>query len=225
MCGRYGLFPPPEEIARLFGVSADFEYSPRFNIAPSQRALIAVGSSAGPRLGPLRWGFEVGNAPKARRMINARSETAHSSPAFRTAFARRRCVVPASGFYEWRPEEEGKVPYWVHSPSDGLILMAGIWGRDTEIEGGEQRQTGEAGYAVLTRPATRQMSRIHHRMPVLLSTTQAELWLDKQAAVETVREAMMGDPVELSAHAVSTAMNRAANDAPECIRPTHDSLF
>ena len=225
VCGRYGLFAPPEEIARLFGVAADFEYVPRYNVAPSQHALVALAASDGPRLGPLRWGFHVGGLAKGRRQINARSETVHSSPAFRTAFSRRRCLIPASGFYEWRPEEGGKVPYWIHSNSNTLFVMAGIWGRDPQLEGSEERQTGEAGFTILTRSATPTLKTIHDRMPILLRPDSAALWLDRSASVEVLRGTLAEAPVEVSAYPVSTVVNSPANDEPECIQPVGPLLF
>jgi putative SOS response-associated peptidase YedK len=225
MCGRYGLFVPADEIAGLFGIEGILEFPPRFNIAPSQPAPVVVGSSSGTRVGVLRWGLYVGSLNRGRRQINARSETVHTRPALRTAIAQRRCLVLASGFYEWRMEEEGKVPYWIHSPAHPLLAMAGIWGRDPILTEDQERQTGEPGYAIVTRAATAGIQHIHARMPALLSREDWGAWLDSKTPVESLRAALSRPIAGLSAHPVSSDVNRPDCDRPDCVEPVGVALF
>lgn len=226
MCGRYGNFMPAEEITALFGAEGPLVWDERFNIAPSQDAPIALRSKSGNRVGTLRWGLHVGSADRGRRQINARSETIHTRPAFRTAFERRRCVVPASGFFEWRLEGDRKVPYWITAADGAPLVMAGVWGRDPESseQGGEQRM-GEPGFAVLTRAATEPLLQIHERMPAILNRAQWDAWLDRDASQESLLGVLTGPPTVLTAHPVSTAVNRPVNDDPGCITPSGPPLF
>lgn len=232
MCGRYGLFAPPDEITRLFGTDPAFAFEPHYNIAPSQAAPVVIGAKDGPRAGLLRWGFHVGSAEKGRTLINARSETVHSSGAFRTAFGRRRCVIPASGFYEWRIEGDGKVPYWIHDPDGDLLGLAGIWGRDPRMEDGAERRTGDPGYAILTQPATGGLAQIHARMPVVLTAAGIRAWLDQESAPEVLAGVLADRPETelvpssgLSGYPVSTLVNRPANDDEACLLPVGEPLF
>lgn len=232
MCGRYGLFAPPDEISRLFGTDTEFAFEAHYNIAPSQHSPVVIVAKEGPRAGLLRWGFHVGNAAKGRTLINARSETVHSSSAFRTAFGRRRCIVPANGFFEWRVEGGGKVPHWIHAPGSDVLAMAGIWGRDPLVEDGVERRTGDPGYAILTQPAVDSLAQIHARMPVLLTPAGVRAWLDREAPPDALAELLANrttaevlPPSELSAYPVSTLVNRPANDEEACLHPTGDRLF
>ncbi|MEJ2540079.1 MAG: SOS response-associated peptidase [Gemmatimonadota bacterium] len=193
-------------------------WPPRYNIAPTQTAPVIVADGEGMRrLGLMRWGlvpFWADDLSIGNRLINARSETAETKPAFRQAWKRRRCVVPADGFYEWRRPEDGsekgpRTPFWIHRADGRPLAMAGLWERWEDPEEGEDLHT----FTLLTRPATPWMKPLHHRMPVLLPDGEVQHWLTFQGGLPDA-----AGP-ELDAHEVSRMVNSPANDAPACIEP------
>lgn len=154
-------------------------------------------------------------------MINARSESADRKPAFREAFPRRRCLLPADGFYEWKRPETGrgpKTPYWIHPANGVLITFAGLWER-WRAPDGELLHT----FAILTTRANEWMVRLHDRMPVVIAPEDREPWMDPDTALGEVRRLLKPPPEELfTARAVSTYVNRPENEGPECIEPAPD---
>lgn len=219
MCGRYTLTTPLDELVSVFDVpEVGFRYEPRYNVAPTQTAPVVARDDEGRRMGLMRWGlvpFWADNPVIGNKLINARSETASEKPAFRSAFRRRRCLVPADGFYEWRREGEGKVPYWIHRPDRRPFALAGLWER-WEPEDAEPLFT----YTILTREATPGLKEIHSRMPVLLPEDRRREWLDRDAGPEAL-DALLDEASgpELEYHPVSTLVNSPSNDAPGCIEP------
>lgn len=222
MCGRYTLSVPLSNLVDSFDVDPpDFDYPPRFNIAPTQEAPVIAQDLDGRRMGLLRWGLvpswakdpAVGN-----RMINARSETVMEKPAFRRAFRSRRCVVPADGFFEWKKVEarEGgkalKVPHWIHRPHAEPFVMAGLWEKWNPQDGSPLYS-----FTILTTEAVPEIREIHPRMPVILSPGSANLWLDPRADVETLPALLQPFRDGLHAHAVSPLVGSPRNDRPECI--------
>lgn len=160
-------------------------------------------------MGVLTWGFVPGWADEpAEGMINARVESVGERPSFRVALARRRCLVPANGFYEWKHEQGVKVPYWIHPAAGGVISFAGIWERWSR-PGVEPRNT----FAILTTDANADVAPIHDRMPVIVAPEDRPRWLDRSldgaAALALLRG---GAPGMLASHAVSTRVNRPAED-------------
>lgn len=223
MCGRYTLSAPLDDLVDVFEVPPpEFPLRPRYNIAPSQEAPVVLRGDTGRRLGLLRWGLVprwADDPSIGSRMINARSETIRTKPAFREAFLRRRCLVPADGFFEWRKPPAGsggpKRPYWIHRPDRRPFAMAGLWER---WEGGG---TGPlTTFTILTTEASGELRSIHSRMPVVLPPESWEEWLDPDAepsGVERWLQSCRGAGLE--AWEVSTLVNSPANDVPECIAP------
>jgi putative SOS response-associated peptidase YedK len=174
VCGRYTLTSDAQELVEAFDVPPlSFEHHPRYNIAPGQEAPVCAGDARGRRIGLMRWGLVPSWADEHRGgFINARGETVNRTPSFRDAFRRRRCLVPADGFYEWRRSARGKVPYYFRPASDLLVSFAGIWER-WERPGGEPR----FGFAVLTTAANEDVEPIHDRMPVVIPPDARLAWL------------------------------------------------
>jgi putative SOS response-associated peptidase YedK len=156
------------------------------------------------------------------RLINARSESAHHKPAFRDAFARRRCLIPADGFYEWKQPEGGtgpKRPQWIHRPDRRPFAFAGLWERWRPREGAVDAAP-LVTFTILTTRASDWMRPIHDRMPVVVPQEVWDRWMDPATSVEEVRALLEDMPApELEATEVSTLVNRPANDDPGCIEP------
>jgi putative SOS response-associated peptidase YedK len=188
-----------------------FPYTPRYNIAPGQEAPVVAVDRRGRRMGPIRWGLVPSWAETlGRGLVNARGETVTSNPSFRDAFVARRCLVPADGFYEWREEETGKVPYWFHASGGGLLALAGIWERWAP-----PGHDPYHGFAVLTVDANEDVAPVHARMPVLLDRSCWEAWLGDEAPLHQVESLIVPAPAgTLRRHRVSTRVNSTSNDDP-----------
>lgn len=221
MCGRFALFALSQSLAEEFGVSALPSGPPRYNIAPSQSvpAVRAGAAGSGPEIAFLRWGLipswakdpVVGN-----RLINARSETAREKPSFRNAFKRRRCLIPASGFYEWQRKERGKQPYFVRMRDGRLFALAGLWDR---WQGGE---TGAVEtFTILTTEANDVLAPIHDRMPVIVPATEYARWLDPALRETDSLMPLLAPfpPGEMVAYPVSPRVNSPSTDDERCIAP------
>ncbi len=183
-------------------------------MAPGQDVAAVRMDGESRRLAMLRWGLVPGWArdPKAGpRPINARAETARTKPAFRDAFASRRCLVPADGFYEWARDGAGKRPWLIRMKDGGPFAFAGLWERwPVRGHGPDALET----FAILTTAANEVLAPIHHRMPVILKAAAFGPWL-------TGEEVPLGPcpPEAMTAWPVSTFVNRPANDGPRCIEP------
>lgn len=224
MCGRYTLSSPVEVVADLFSVDpghAPETLAPRFNVAPTQTVpVVRVARPGAPRtLEMLRWGLipswakeaEIGN-----RMINARSETAAEKPAYKSSFRKKRCLVAADGFYEWKPEGKVKQPFHIHQTNGEPFGIAGLWSSWRSPEG----ETVET-FTILTTSPNEVLAPIHDRMPVILDPADYDLWLDpKIEDVERLQALMAPAPAEgWEAVPVSRAVNNPANDSPACLTP------
>lgn len=225
MCGRYTLRTPLQHVVELFGTAINEELLPfaaRFNIAPTQLVPVIRADANGRRtIDLLRWGLVPGWAEDpsvGSRMINARSETASQRPAFRDAYRRRRCILPADGFYEWKKEGKGKQPYLIRRRDNEPFGLAGLWERwkrgDDEIE----------SCTILTTSPNRLMKDIHDRMPVILSKEGCDVWLDPGASVERLESLLVPSVEELHADPVDTRVNSPKNDDEGCIAAP-SSLF
>ena len=213
MCGRYSLIAKMDEL-RLFDL-LDFDerlVPPRYNIAPTQPIVVVRQGDKGRELVPMRWGLLpswVKDPDDFPLLINARAEGIAQKPSFRAAFKRRRCLVPASGFYEWQASGgRTKQPYWIAPENGGLIAFAGLWETWIGADGSEIDTA-----AIVTRQANATLQPIHHRMPVLIEPADFALWLSESAdpeAAEMLLTAAADDM--LSAVPVSTRVNRVAND-------------
>ena len=180
MCGRFALRQSPAEVSALFGYRGDVpgaDFPPRYNIAPTQPVATVRLSHGERRFALVRWGLVPGwvKDPAAfSLLINARAETAADKPSFRAAMRHRRCLVPASGYYEWhRPETGEKTPYFIRPRDGGIVAFAGLWEEWCDPDGGES-ETG----ALLTVPANAALAPIHHRMPVVVAPDDFDAWLD-----------------------------------------------
>ncbi len=230
MCGRYSLTSPTEAVRRLFDFPERPNLAVRVNIAPSQdvAAVRLREDGAGERQFVwLRWGLIPSWAPGGakepgigNRMINARAETIAEKPAFRAAFRRRRCLIPADGFYEWKTERGRKQPYRIALESGAPFAFAGLWER---WEG-----AGEAGAVesctIVTTEANARLMAIHHRMPVILAPGAYEAWLDPATPGAEAQALLRPAPSEwFTAYRVSPKINSPANDDPALIAPLDEA--
>ena len=227
MCGRFSLYEPSERLARTFEVDevAGGEPEARWNVAPSQQIFAVACSRDGAtrRFGTLRWGLvpswakdpSIGN-----RLINARAETVASAPSFRSAFERRRCLVPANGFFEWRrdpgPRRARGRPFYAR-PADGSVLaLGGIW----EVWHGPGEEVLRT-VAIVTTMANPELAAVHDRMPVIVERHDWARWLAPEplepAAAGALLRPAPGGLLELVA--VSDLVNDPKNDLPELIEP------
>lgn len=218
MCGRFARYSAGPELAALFGVRAPPGLPPRYNVAPSQEALIVrLGPDGARELAVAVWGFELRRPDgSAGLLINARSETAAKKPAFRESFRHRRCLVPADGFYEWSAGRP-KVPHYLGRRDGGCLALAGLWE--------PAHRPGTAGlprFTILTRDADAVTSPIHDRMPVILPPDAFETWL---SGAEADALALLHVPREagLIASPVGRRVNDPGNDDPGCIQPLREA--
>lgn len=209
MCGRFTLAAPAEELVEVFSVPLpDFDVRPRWNVAPGQDALVVGEDRRGRRMGRLRWGLIPAGAPEARQPhVNARAETVARTPAFREPFLRRRCLVPADGFYEWMRGAGGS-PVLFRPAAGGVLALAAVWDH-WEAEGQPPRD----GFAVVTVAANGDVSPVHDRMPALIPPSAFDAWLDRSAPPERLEKLLAPAPEgTLRSHRVSQRVNSVAAD-------------
>ncbi|MBL8190586.1 MAG: SOS response-associated peptidase [Acidobacteria bacterium] len=209
MCGRFTQRKDPKKLAAYYGVEDPYVVaSPRFNISP-QQMIQAVTSDR--QIVELKWGLIPSWAkdPKiANNLINARAETLQEKPSFRTALAKRRCLIPADGWYEWKKESDGKQPYFFHRRDDGLFSFAGLWESWKSPEG-ETIQT----CTIITTEPNELTGQYHHRMPAILKRSDEALWLDSMARVSDLVQLLAPCSAdELEVYAVSRAVNSPGRD-------------
>lgn len=225
MCGRYAAAKDAAELAGWFRVEQMpvVELSPRYNLAPTSEAYIVVNEDGSRVIETARWGLIPAwskDASRASRMINARAETVAEKPAYRAAFRRRRCLVPADGYYEWQAGDGArapKQPFYIHRADGRPLAMAGLF-EDWQGPGGPVRT-----FTVLTRDAVGSLGRIHDRMPVMVEEDGWASWLDPDSTQESVavileQSLLVGDD-PLEAYPVSTQVNKATNEGPELRSP------
>jgi len=221
MCGRFAFYSPSEATAALFGVSASTEVVPRYNIAPTQFiAAIRRDEENAPELTMLRWGlvpFWAKDPSIGNRMINARSETVAEKPSFRNAYKKRRCLILADGFYEWRKEGDGKTPYFISQEDGSPFAFAGLWEHWASKETDETLETT----AIITAAANDYMSRIHLRMPIVVRPELANRWLEGDP--DLLSEAIENAP-EFCAWPVQRTVNNARNEGAELIERAGDLI-
>ncbi len=226
MCGRYSLDATPKEIVEAFALAESIAFSSRFNIAPTQQVPVvrADRETGGRRLEMVRWGLTPAWWSQPRPIINARSETIERR--FRRTFHERRCLVPATGFYEWdvarrtRASAEKKLggarqPFHIRRRDRGLFAFAGIWDLFRAGEGGSIE-----GCAILTTRPNRLIEPLHDRMPVILGPDQYAAWLDPTRSEAELKEMFAPPPEDLlEAYPVSRRVNGPANDDRACAEP------
>lgn len=238
MCGRFTHLYTWAQLHKLMTLtSPPIELPLRFNVAPMQMAPVVRAEDGGRALDMLRWGLVPSWAKDegiASSLINARAETVASKPAFRAAFKRRRCVVPASGFYEWQQApvaEEGlfgvtrgkpaKRPHYITRADGQPMIFAGLWEswRDPGAPEGTSAPLVET-FTIITCEPNAMMSRLHDRMPVILDLPDLARWLDPGSDAESVARLLGPFPADrMTAHPVSTRVNSPRNDDAECLQP------
>jgi putative SOS response-associated peptidase YedK len=228
MCGRYRLARGKAAFAKVFGVRPeDFEWPERYNIAPTQLVPVVRQAAKEPErlLANMRWGlvpYWATDLSIGARMINARSEEAASKPAFRESLKRRRCLVPADGFYEWRTAGKARQPYCFQLADGSVFAFAGIWDRWKNPKD-PQGQPVES-FSILTTTPNALTAEVHNRMPVIMPPEHYDLWLDPGFA-DTASLAELLKPFDaklMQKYPVSSWVNSVANDDPQCSEPMSD---
>jgi putative SOS response-associated peptidase YedK len=221
MCGRFVLSTPADAIAEEFAaLTGGLVLRPRYNIAPMQDVAVVRVSGGQRVLAQLRWGlipFWAKDPAIASKLINARSESAATKPSFREALKKRRCIVPATGFYEWKKEGTRKQPWYFRPSRPGALLaIAGMWERWKDPEGNPVDTV-----CLLTSEANSVLSPVHDRMPVLLDRAGVKRWLDDSISDAAKLQDLLvpGPPEALAGHPVSTAVNSVRNDDARNVEP------
>lgn len=217
MCGRYAVTSAPEAIRALFGYPEQPNFPPRYNIAPTQPIAIVRLMDGKRQFALVRWGLLpswVKDPKNFALLINARGESVIDKPAFSAAMKRRRCLIPADGFYEWKAIGTRKQPYYVRAKSGQPLAFAGLWETWTGPNG-EELETA----AIVTTRANRALAVIHERMPVIVPPEAFNLWLDCANVDPETAAALISPASEnlLDTYEISTAVNRTANDNPELV--------
>jgi putative SOS response-associated peptidase YedK len=214
MCGRFTLRTPGRQLADFFGLPDVPNLSPRFNVAPSQPVVTVRQLPQGRHMAMLTWGLVPHWSHEPQAFINARSETAADKPAFRGPFRRRRCLIAADGFYEWKREGKRKQPYFFTLPHNNPFAFAGLWDR------WEGNGSGVEGCTILTTDANESVQPVHERMPVILETQDWDVWLDPdEHDLKTLQPLLRPYAGVLAGYPVSTLVNNPRQDSPELIQP------
>ena len=226
MCGRYTLTTPSEAVINLFALEGRPNLPARYNIAPTQEVAAVIhdtmvgGDASARQFAWLTWGLVPGWAKDksfGARTINARAETIADKPAYRTAFAKRRCLIAADGFYEWQKPppgiKGGKQPYWITLADRSPFAFAGLWEVWRAPDGEELRSC-----TIATCPPNETVAPIHDRMPVILDRADYDVWLDpatdRADALALLKPYRAG---AMTTRAVSTLVNSPRNDTADCI--------
>jgi len=221
MCGRFSLALDPEELREVFGlVETPTLWIPRYNIAPTQPVAV-ITDAARPTLDYMRWGLVPSwtkDISIGQKLINARAETIREKPSFRSAFSRRRCLIPADGFFEWKKPEGGKKlpaePYYFRLRDGKPFAFAGLWEIWHSPEGDELKTC-----TILTTDANELVGTVHQRMPILFEVDEAWTWLQPLAA-DTLLALLKPFPAEkMEAYPVSRLVNDPKQDDPQCVQP------
>lgn len=224
MCGRFGLFVTPEVLEEYFSLT-DFTAAlappPRYNLTPGQAVAVVRERDGRRRLDALQWGlvpFWAKDASIGRRLINARLDGVADKPAFREAWTRRRCLIPASGFYEWSEPVDGrKRPHFIRPGDEPLFALAGLWER-WRTPAGDKLET----CVIVTTDANAQLAPIHDRMPLLIPRDAHALWLDPGSSVADVAK-LAERPRTLAVRPVSFAVNDPRKDDETLIAPAEEA--
>src|SRR5262245_56264663 len=217
MCGRYAVTSAPEAIRGLFGYPEQPNFPPRFNVAPTQPIAIVRLMEGKRQFALVRWGLLpswVKDLKTFSLLINARGESVVDKPAFEAAMKRRRCLVPADGFYEWKTVGTRKQPYYVRAKSGAPLAFAGVWETWTGPNGAEMETA-----AIVTTRANRMLADIHDRMPVIVPPDAFDLWLNCAVVDAETASTLIAPAPEnlLEVYEVSSAVNRTANDNPQLV--------
>ena len=221
MCGRFVITSAPEALRRLFGYLEQPNFPPRYNVAPTQPIPVVINDN-GRHFRLMRWGLWpawVKDPRKFTLLINARAESIKEKPAFKNAIRRRRCLIPADGYYEWHAFGGSKRPYFIHRRDGRSIGFAAV--SETWVgPNGEEVDT----VAIVTAAASADLAMLHHRLPVTIEPDDFERWLDCHSdEAETVTPLMRGpEEGEFVWHEISTRVNHVVNDDAQLILPITD---
>jgi putative SOS response-associated peptidase YedK len=217
MCGRYVIKTPPDLMRDAFGYAEQPNFPPRYNVAPTQPIPVIRYETGGRHFALLRWGLIPSWVEDPRTfslLLNARVESVLDKPAFRNAVRRRRCLIPADGFYEWKQDGPRRRPHF--AAAKNLIAFAGLW-EPWMGPNGEEMETA----CIVTTPANRTLAPLHDRMPAVVAPEAYDLWLDcTRVDAETACAVLVSAREDtFAAYPVSTAVNRVVNDSPALIEP------
>lgn len=227
MCGRFSVTGDLDFYAEYFGVEeiSAAAIDPSWNVAPTDPIYVVSENDEGRRLTSMRWGLIPHWAKDTKSIhINARSETVASNGIFRHSFARKRCLIPSDGFYEWEPAERGRSPHWIFRADGHPMVFAGIWSTRRDDVTGEWLRT----CSILTTGAVGAAADIHDRMPVILRREVWDHWLDRDVTDPEAAQGLIQtiDPDLIMEHRVSRKVNSVQNDGPDLrARAEKDTLF
>lgn len=223
MCGRFNLTATPEQVKEVFNLPSLFDFQPSYNITPAQDILAIVQSDEAidvnhnNQVVQLFWGL-IPSWSKDRKisqhLINARAETVSEKPSFRSAFQKRRCLIPATGFYEWQQTGQGKQAYYITRPDHEVFAFAGLWEH--------WEQGGETVYSctIITTSANQLMQPIHSRMPVILDPQNYQHWLNRQSKKDELQALLARDAYStMDTIPVSNWVNNPRHNDVRCIHP------
>ena len=223
MCGRYAIATVDGFSDRFHLARLPLDFSPHFNVAPGQRMPVVVAEGDGNAAELMKWGLIPSWAKDPKigyRTINARAEGLADKPSFRGPFKRQRCLVPATGFYEWRKDGSAKTPYFIRRADGGLFGFAGLWDRWQDPHGDEVRS-----YSIVTTKPNELVAPIHNRMPAILRPEDEEDWLDPDNHDTAFLARLLGPyPAEaMEAYPVSTEVNKVENAGEALIAPVNSA--
>lgn len=219
MCGRFDLIATPKEIKDAFNLNTDLDFKPSYNIAPSQDILAIVPGDEGNQRQPvwLQWGLIPSWAKDDKighSLINARAETVIEKPSFRTAFKKRRCLIVATGFFEWHQNESGKMPYRICHEDNSVFAFAGLW------EHWDKEAQSIYSCTILTTVANDLLAPVHSRMPVILKPESYQPWLSTQTKPDELLNLINVDGYDsFTRYPVSSYVNNPRHNDDVCIRP------
>jgi putative SOS response-associated peptidase YedK len=220
MCGRFTLRTPPKDLVEVFQLLRTLEMTPRYNIAPTQPVAVVRQGATRRELSMLRWGLIPSWAKDTKigaTLINARADTLATKPSFRTALKRRRCLIPADGFYEWKKGEgKTKQPFFIRLKKEYPFAFAGLW---EHWEGPDNSAIESC--TIVTTDANDTLRPLHERMPVILREEDYDQWLDPKADDSTKLSELLKpySSEEMTAFPISTLVNNARNESAQCIEP------
>jgi putative SOS response-associated peptidase YedK len=219
MCGRFVITSAPEALRKLLGYKEQPNFPPRYNIAPTQPIPVVRREHGERHFALMRWGLIpswVKDPKQFALLINARIEGVVEKPSFRAAMKRRRCLIPADGFYEWQKQGKAKQPYFIRAKDSGPFAFAGLWETWTDRDGGEIETA-----AIVTCAANKSIAPVHDRMPVIVPPENFDAWLDGDKIDAKQAAALAGPAPEdfLEAYEISTRVNSVKNDSAENLDP------
>ena len=233
MCGRFVSSSPPDELAKYFDTQAVAEsvLEPSYNVAPSNDVYVVVETGGLRRRESFHWGlvpFWAKDPSTGNKMINARAETVVEKNAYKHAFKKRRCIIPADGFYEWKkiPGQKAKQPYFIHRTDGEPMAFAGLWEIWRPADDTERTSEPLRSCTIITGQPNEKVAEIHDRMPVMLPPSAWAAWLDPENDdVETLGKLLVPAPASLYAvHPVSRAVNNVREKGPDLVAPVDEPI-